>query len=336
MGSLCLPTESGKYAKIGGQERRENEEQRVVANILTTPHERLAIEKADERQRMIDRAKEMQSTKVNLMEVVYYTDAQIMALEKRADGEKERCERVYRELCGAPQMAGVMQRFIRQEAEGNSSAIVKAPQELASLYEDYTVAKNSWHTVQNMLSTLRAQSAFARIQLDALGSAQVLEMGAAALTEVRKTFNVADARRLQQEFSRSAEELKKTLATFGRMHAAAPITQMDASGMGVGLIPTQMNRNDLIQIQQDLVPAIGSGNGGARSTVDTTTTPTAPQPQPRPSPSPSIASTNPATATNRRPRPPSPPLAPAAVPVASVSPRPTVAQKKSSSRRPQS
>ncbi len=295
MGSLCVPASGSRYAKLGGREKRENEENRTLANLVTTPKERIANEKMEQRERDGERAEEMKQSRERLADTVYQTDGEIGRLEKKAIVAKQRYEALGRQVNESPELVPLMREFMQMQAGTKERKAQTVPPDLAPLYQDWEVARNTWIVVANLRTVMRTQSAMAEIQLHAMDSARVLELGSAAMKEIRTTaFNSEDAKRLQQEFAQSANELRNTLATFSRIQAGAPVAQ-GPGAMGIGLLPSIIQPEDMARRQRELVPQIEA--------------PRSPRP-PR-----KVHAVVP-VASSRRHRPPSPPPQPAAVPVA--------------------
>ncbi len=297
MGSLCVPAAGSRYAKLGGRERRENEEERTLANLVTSPKERLANEKIEQRGRNGERAEEMQQSRQVLAYAVYQTDGEIKRLEEKAALAKQHYETLNRQVNAAPELVPLMREFMQMQSGAKERKPQTVPPDLAPLYQDWDVARTTWLVIANLRSVMRAQSAMAQIQLHALDSASVLELGSNAMTEVRATFNSQDARRLQQEFAQSANELRNTLATFSRIQAGAPVVQ-GIGALGVGLLPTIVQAEDMARRQRELVPQIE----GPRS----------PRPARKAYGGDVVAA---AAAGGRRRKPPSPPPTPARVPL---------------------
>jgi hypothetical protein len=292
MGSLCVPAAGSRYAKLGGRAKRENEENRTLANLVTTPSERLANEKMDQRERDAERAGEMRQSRDRLADTVYQTDGEIERLEKKATIAKQRYEALNRQVNEAPELVPLMREFMQMQAGTKERRAQAVPPDMAPLYQDWEVARATWLVVANLRTVMRTQSAMAAIQLHAMDSARVLELGSAAMAEVRTTFNSEDARRLQQEFAQSSNELRNTLATFSRIQAGAPVAQ-GSGALGIGLLPPMIQPEDMVRRQRELVPQLEAPRS------------------PRPPRKTHVG--NAVSARGRRP--PSPPPIPAAVPL---------------------
>ncbi len=280
MGSLCLPAR--KYDQIGpARARRDEEEGRTLANLITTPQERLDAEQAEERARDAEIERDLVSTIDRLHLMTYRLDGEISRMEAQAGESKALADRLWAEYMAVarldPHMTKLMNRYPTHAPE--------VPRHLASHYRSFARAEEFWQGRMSILTLLRTNQMFFSMHLDVLKAVRSAEEGAAITREIQRKFSAEDAQRLNLDLAGATDQLRRIVQEFSAMENRMALAEPGTGG-DLGLGRVTMGIEHYRRFEQDVLP---------------------PPPEPLALPAPARID------VNRRRRPPAPPSVPATV-----------------------
>ncbi len=221
----CAPLDYDRVASgvQSAAERRVNEEGRVLANIITSPQERLDMERAEARDREEKAANDLKETYIRLRDFIYVAEDRIVVLERSLAEAAKTCEWLWLEKIVKPagQSPVPSRNGQNKKKQAQTPAIENGglPDGVdANDYERYLSSFRRCADLRAGLAVLSRQADFFKTWKDTLGNAGVLQMGADALREVATKFNQRDARELHERYDQYTQQLRAITQEFAKLH----------------------------------------------------------------------------------------------------------------------
>lgn len=197
-----------------GRARRDAEEGRVFANIISSPDERLREEEAARRRVEFERRQSFQETIRRLKR----TNAALARRLEEVVAERSRKEK---------ELAASRERLLEAHRQWNDLRVILArqdvPDEVARVFDTFRITFKAADALHEHETQLRSHQNIVEVYLTMCKSLDVLQGSADVLGEAQAKFPVEDVKRLHEQLDASTNGLRETLKTLTHMRQTATL-----------------------------------------------------------------------------------------------------------------